>query len=255
MASTRSPAAMTFSDKFSIVWDMIAALRIALLPTILDVIAQPALLLKPLALQQKLMANVWANGFGEGVNEGNKDVRAILITPNAHGLVLDIGAGHGHTLQMLNKNAVKKYIAVEPNVDMHPFIVKEGEKAGIPVEILSCGVHDLPPSLRVDTIICVLTLCSVGNVESAAAILYRALNPSGCLIAFEHVKSKNKETQWWQRFWEPVWSLLFDRCRLTQDSLDILQNFEWKSAEVQMKEGDEATSLFVHEQGVFWKAE
>ncbi|KAJ3076970.1 hypothetical protein HDU98_010264 [Podochytrium sp. JEL0797] len=254
MTSTHSRRAMTFIDKYSIIAIMIAGVLIALLPTLLDVIVQPSLLFKPHVLQRKLMANVWAT-VGGRINAENKGVRAMLILPNAYGLVLDIGAGHGHTLQMLNKDKVKKYIAVEPNVDMHPFIVKEGEKAGIPVEILSCGVHDLPPALRVDTIVCVLALCSVGNVESAAAILYRALNPSGCLIAFEHVKSKNKETQSWQRFWEPVWSLLFDHCRLTQDSLDILQNFEWKSAEVQMKKGDEATSLFAREHGVFWKAE
>ncbi|KAJ3143226.1 hypothetical protein HK100_000025 [Physocladia obscura] len=232
---------MTFAQKTLIALEMLSVLRAALLPTVFAIFRQPSLLLHGRQLQQRIMASIWTGGMGDGVNENNKQVRARLITPNATGIVLD------------EKTKISKYIAIEPNLDMHPFIIAAAEKSGIPFEILAIGINELDPYLRVDTVVCVLTLCSVGNVEKAAHTIYNALKPGGVLVAFEHVKSKLKEVEWWQRFWEPIWGLLFDSCKLTVDSLDVLQRLEWIKAEVSIMEGDIQTNLFVHEHGVFQK--
>lgn len=38
------------------------------------------------------MAHIWAL-FGNPTDEGGRSTKEALITPNAHGVVLDIGAG------------------------------------------------------------------------------------------------------------------------------------------------------------------
>jgi hypothetical protein len=52
----------------------------------------PSLLLHPKMLSQTFMGHVWVD-FGNGVDEGGRPVKNGLITPNATGVVLDLGAG------------------------------------------------------------------------------------------------------------------------------------------------------------------
>ncbi|KAI9349162.1 S-adenosyl-L-methionine-dependent methyltransferase [Obelidium mucronatum] len=247
------PTKMSFDQKTGIVWDMFSAIQVSFIPTLWAIVGTPSLLWNWRKLQQVVMGNIWANGFGEGVNSGSATIKERLITPNARGVVMDIGAGHGHTLRFLDKRNVVKYIAVEPNAQMHPFILLEGEKAGIPTEILAMGINDIPPQLRVDIIVCWLTLCSVDNVQIAAQTLHSALRPGGVLVVYEHVKSKIKEAESWQRFWEPIWALLFDCCKLTVDSLEIISSLDWKEKTASIMEGDDPMDLFVHEHGIFIK--
>jgi hypothetical protein len=65
----------------------------AVIPTIQAIIRSPSLLVRPTALSRLFFANVWIS-FGKGVNENSRAVKDILITPNAYGVVLDIGAGN-----------------------------------------------------------------------------------------------------------------------------------------------------------------
>ncbi|KAJ3284222.1 hypothetical protein HDU79_008388 [Rhizoclosmatium sp. JEL0117] len=255
---THNPAShnkMTFSDKYGIIWDMLTALKISLLPTLFALLQSPSLLFSPRKVQGVLMANIWANGFGDGVNDSNRDLKTRIITPNAKGVVLDVGAGHGHTIRFLDKSKVTKYVALEPNVSMHPRIYEEAGKYGVPVEVLGCGINELSDvAQRFDSVVCVLTLCSVPDVHRAAKTLHSVLKEGGCLIVYEHVKSGVKEVQWWQRVWEPVWGLLFDQCRLTVDSVKVLNSLDWKEKKsVGLANEGEELSLFVHEVGIFVK--
>ncbi|ORY29255.1 hypothetical protein BCR33DRAFT_793091 [Rhizoclosmatium globosum] len=152
---------MTLSDKYGIIWDMLTALKISLLPTLFALLQSPSLLFSPRKVQGLLMANIWANGFGDGVNDSNRDLKTRIITPNAKGVVLDVGAGHGHTIRFLDKSKVTKYVALEPNVSMHPRIYEE---AG---------------TQRFDSVVCVLTLCSVPDVHRAAKTLHSVLKEGG----------------------------------------------------------------------------
>lgn len=84
---------MKLSAAFSIVFDLITAIRIAFLPTLKAILASPSLLCKPHALSRLFMANIWEGGFGKGTDENARPVKASLIPFNAHGVVLDVGAG------------------------------------------------------------------------------------------------------------------------------------------------------------------
>lgn len=72
--------------------DLRAAIGASLWPTIVDVYNSPSLLFRPAELSRIVMAHVWAL-FGNPTDEGARPTKQSLITPNAHGVVLDIGSG------------------------------------------------------------------------------------------------------------------------------------------------------------------
>ena len=76
--------------------------------------------------------------------------------------------------------------------------------------------QQLPP---VDTILSVLTLCTVPDPQRTISNLVRdLLKPGGQLLYFEHVLSPRPDVAWWQHFWAPVWACAFDGCRMDRPS-------------------------------------
>ena len=85
---------MKFSSVFAVVLELRTAVYYALLPTLRDILKTPILLISPQRLSQVFFGHVWAV-LGPGMDEGSKELKENLITPNAYGVVLDIGAGTG----------------------------------------------------------------------------------------------------------------------------------------------------------------
>ena len=109
--------------------DLAAALRVAWRPTFHAVCKDPIFLLRPFALRRVFFANVW-DSFAASTDENGRAVKQGLITPRASGIVLEIGAGLGHTMPYLDKSRVKKYIALEPNRLMHTAIRETAASCG-----------------------------------------------------------------------------------------------------------------------------
>lgn len=129
--------------------------------------------------------------------------------------------GLGSTVTYLSKDRVTRYVAVEPNVLMHPHIRDVANKAGFfgtdgSLLILPYGAEDYKSigsavgGLRtVDTIISVLTLCSIPNPERTVRDLVdKLLKPGGEFLFYEHVASKRRDVRFWQWFWTPVWKVI-----------------------------------------------
>jgi hypothetical protein len=104
---------------------------------------------------------------------------------------------------------------------MHPHIKETAGKAGFTEEsdtllILSCGVEDLETIMsaiggqhQVDTIVSILTLCSVPQPEQTIkALAEKALKPGGQMLFYEHVASKLRDVRFWQWFWTPIWKVI-----------------------------------------------
>ena len=72
--------------------DLYYALGVSLWPTIVDIYHSPSLLFRPVALSQVVMAHIWLL-FSDPADENARPTKQVLITPNAHGTVLDVGAG------------------------------------------------------------------------------------------------------------------------------------------------------------------
>lgn len=179
--------------------------------------------------------------------------------------------GHGHTVNYLDRTRVSKYIALEPNVLMHPHIRGAAHKAGYnesdgTLLILACGAEDtasISSSVHgpIDTLISVLTLCTIPSPEASLTSLVRdVMGPGGQVLFYEHVESPRKDVAWWQKFWTPVWTVAFDGCRLDRPThlwIGSIKDEEgegiWAERRVWGKEGESEENLFWHQVGRFVK--
>ncbi|KAL4262512.1 S-adenosyl-L-methionine-dependent methyltransferase [Pleurotus pulmonarius] len=233
------------------------------------VMLSPSLLLKPTLVSRISMTFVWQL-FGNALDENGREVKADLMTQSAHGLVLDLGAGHGHTANYLDRDKVTKYVALEPNTLMHPRIRETAKAAGFEeadgsLVILSCGAEDTESILSsvgaVDTIVSVLTLCSVPSPELTITSLVRdVLKPGGVLLYFEHVRSPRDDVAWWQKLWTPLWQLAFGGCKLDrpthvwiEDALNTEGNRIWKEGRRWGLKDEPEEHLWWHQVGKYVK--
>ena len=107
----------------------------------------------------------------------------------------------------------------------------------------------------VDTLISILTLCSIPAPQRTLTNLVEAvLRPGGTLLFYEHVLNPHDDVAWWQRFWTPLWQTAFDGCRLDRPThLWIEKMPYWETRELWGKEGEDVESLFWHRVGRFVK--
>lgn len=279
---------MQLAAALSPVWDLISIIKIAFIPALVTCLHEPTTLLHPHALIRVFMAAAWAGGFADAVDEGGKPVKDSLITPHSYGTVLDLGAGqyldsrsnspadilsagHGHSARYFDRTKVTRYVALEPNTIMHPHIRKAAADCGYhesdgSLIILSCGAEDSASILtaldnaQVDTIVSVLTLCTVPNPEKTVHNLVRdVLKPGGTFLFYEHVLSHHADVAWWQRLWAPIWEVPFDGCRLDRPTHLWVSNLKvegvspWKEQELRGKPDEVEENLFWHRVGRFVK--
>jgi hypothetical protein len=131
--------------------------------------------------------------------------------------------------------------------------------------ILSCGAEDIStilsslpaPHPPIDTLISVLTICSIPSPQATiTTLITEALKPGGQVLFYEHVLSDREDVAWWQRLWAPIWSIAFDGCRLDRPAHRWIEHVGgWVKDEggVWGKEGESEESLFWHRVGRFVK--
>ena len=174
----------------------------------------------------------------------------------------------------LDPTKVTKYVALEPNVHMHPEIRARAASQGFTEEagtlvVLPYGAEEtalivsaLGGAPAADTLVAILTLCTIPQPEAAlAGLVGQVLKPGGTLVFYEHVLSPREDVAWWQRFWAPVWRVPFDGCRLDQPTHlwlaeagdDGKGESLWVLQETWNREGEPEDTLFWHQAGRFVK--
>lgn len=162
------------------------------------------------------------------------------------------------------------YIALEPNLGMHSAIRASAGEAGFSESdgtllIIACGVEDttaiqqltsLGQPHTIDTIVSVLTLCTIPRPEASLNTLVRdVLKPNGVFLFYEHVLSPREDVARAQRFWTPLWKVFFDGCRLDRPTHLWVERMEgWAEKEVWGKEGEDEENVWWHRLGKFIKA-
>jgi len=69
---------------------------------------------------------------------------------NLSGVVLEIGPGTGANLRYFVQPGIR-WIGVEPNRFMEPYLEKEAKRLGIQIDLHTGLAHELPVSCRQDT--------------------------------------------------------------------------------------------------------
>ncbi|PPQ75975.1 hypothetical protein CVT24_006390 [Panaeolus cyanescens] len=239
---------MKLSKALEILMQIIGGIAIGLPPTVISVLRRPWVLFNPREISNIFMSHVWM-AFLNGIDQNEANTKRELLYTEAYGVVLDIGAGHGHAVQYLDPSRVTRYIALEPNTILHDKIREKANKAGFfesdgRLTILGCGAedtHDILAALRnsndpntkephpVDTLVSIFTLCSVPNVETTIKTLVGdVLKPGGLFLYYEHVKSPRADVVWWQQFWTPFWSGFFGGCCLDRPTDKLIEGLRLK---------------------------
>ncbi|PPR01211.1 hypothetical protein CVT24_006121 [Panaeolus cyanescens] len=274
---------MKLSNALAIAVPSILGICVALVPTLVSLLIRPWLVFNPHEISKLFMSYVWVV-FSDGIDKGDAKVKKDLVEGDAYGVVLDIGAGHGHGVQYLNPSRVKQYIALEPNTHMHPRIRAKANSAGFfesdgRLVILGCGAEDTDTILAtlrsnstdpdskgphlVDTIVSIFTLCSVPNpANTIQALVQDVLKPDGLFLYYEHVKSERDDIVWWQSFWTPIWGGLFGGCCIDRPTDKVIRDMRdgagnksmWKEAKQWDNEDDDPEELFKRTLGKFIKA-
>ncbi|KAG2125342.1 hypothetical protein DEU56DRAFT_743904 [Suillus clintonianus] len=261
---------MRLSAAFALFPVLYLAIRVGLWPTILAICRTPSLLFQPNELSRIFMSHVW-KVFGNGDDGKTSDTKQSLITLHAYGIVLDLGAGHGHTINYFDHSRVTKYVAVEPNIHMHAELRRTASAAGYTEDtgtllILPCGAENIStilsslptPHPPIDTLISILTMCSIPSPQSTiSGLITEVVKPGGQVLFFEHVLSDSQDVMWWQRFWTPLWGVFFGGCCLDRPTHRWIEDVGgWVREEGWMweQDGEMEESLLWHRAGRFVKA-
>jgi ubiquinone/menaquinone biosynthesis C-methylase UbiE len=142
----------------------------------------------------------------------------------ARGRLLIVGAGQGHDLAHLPP-AVESVVALEPDSAMRRWGDNRVRRSAVPASYVAGTAERLP--LRdgsIDTVLCTLVLCSVDDVDAAAAEFRRVLRPDGQLLVLEHVRATSRpRLAAVQNRMDPVWGRFSGGCHINRDPVAALQ--------------------------------
>ena len=145
------------------------------------------------------------------------------ITPEASGVVLELGFGSGLNLPFYNAEKVTRVIAVEPSEGMVAQAQVAIAASPIAVEVRFEGAESLSvPDQSVDTVLLTYTLCTVPDAPGALHAARRALKPGGKLLFCEHGLAPDPKVARFQTRLEPLWSRIAGGCRLTRDAPSLI---------------------------------
>jgi len=147
-----------------------------------------------------------------GKHERHVADRKRALLGDLSGDVLEIGPGTGVNLPYYPSGI--RWIGIEPNPFMHPYLKRQAEQLGMQVEIREGRAERLDvPDHSMDAVVSTLVLCSVQVVPGALGEILRVLKPGGRFVFIEHVAAPPgmwlRRVQRWVR---PVSRALADGC-------------------------------------------
>jgi SAM-dependent methyltransferase len=166
------------------------------------------------AAYDRVMAWAEAHGVGE---------RRRRLLSGARGRVLDVGAGTGANLAHLPGGRVTSVVALEPDRGMRRRLEERARGAPVPVEVLPRGIEDAGfDDASFDTVVAVLVLCTVPDLDATAGALIRWLRPGGELLFLEHMVAPGVRGSL-QRAATPLWARVTAGCHLDRDPIAALR--------------------------------
>jgi ubiquinone/menaquinone biosynthesis C-methylase UbiE len=132
------------------------------------------------------------------VRRGFDPVRRELIG-QAHGIVLEVGAGGGQNFPFYDPTRVERVEVVEPDEAMLVEARRRLAEAPVPVTLIRAAVEALPfPDAWFDSAVAALVFCSVSDPERGLREIWRVLKPGGTLLLLEHVRASGAIAAWVQ---------------------------------------------------------
>lgn len=170
------------------------------------------------ALYRRMTAPIEAGPIGAA--------RRTLLA-DAHGVVVDLGAGIGLNLPHLG-GAVTGVHLVEPDPHM---IRRLPPRLPEHVQVHQVGAEDLPmDDASVDTVLATLTLCTVADPPGVVAEIRRVLRPGGQVLVLEHVRSLDPGLARWQDRLTRPWNWFGAGCHPNRDTAGVFASAGFETA-------------------------
>ena len=162
------------------------------------------------------------------LDPGDRPHKAPLLR-RAYGTCVEIGPGVGDNIKYYRRDHVERLVLVEPNTNMHPALRAKANESGYydddaSLLLLGCGGAASDElalakagvgSGSVDSIMAIHVLCGIPQPAAAIEMYRRLLKPGGLLVFYEHVRSSQRYTAEWQRWYtDVIWPHAFDGCCL-----------------------------------------
>jgi len=149
------------------------------------------------------------------------------------GSILELGPGTGPNLEYFPKGI--RWMGLEPNIYMHPYLRQEAQKLGFKIELLTAYAEQIPlEDASADAVVSTLVLCSVGSLEQTLTEIRRVLRPGGKFVFLEHVGApQGTRTRASQNFITPLWRVLGDGCHPNRDILEAIRQAGFAKVEAE----------------------
>jgi ubiquinone/menaquinone biosynthesis C-methylase UbiE len=165
----------------------------------------------------------------------------------AHGIVLEVGAGGGQNFPFYDPARVERVEAVEPDEAM--LVAARRALSAAPVSItLTCApVESLPfPDAQFDSVVATLVFCSVHDPEHGLREIWRVLKPGGTLLLLEHVRAQGSVTAWVQDALVPLSTRCMGNDHWNRDTLRTILHPGFQTTQVRQLSGGLQPMLLIH---------
>ena len=168
------------------------------------------------------------------------------IVGQAHGIVLEVGAGGGQNFPFYDPARVVRVEAVEPDEAMLAVARRSLEAAPVSITLTRAPVESLPfPDAQFDTVVVTLVLCSVQDPERGLHEIWRVLKPGGTLLLLEHVRAQARMVAWLQDVLVPVTTRCMGHDHWNRDTLQTVLHTGFQTTEVRQLSGGLQPMLYV----------
>lgn len=185
-----------------------------------------------MGIYSRLFAALYDRALAESERAGLRERRGRLLA-QAHGQVLEIGAGTGLNLEHYPP-AVDRLVLAEPDPEMARRLERRLRHLGRAAEVVAAPAEELPfKRSTFDTVVATLVLCTVRDPLRALAEVRRVLVRGGELLFLEHVRSSDPRLARWQDLADPIWRRIGNGCRCNRDTLSAVESSGFRIAEVE----------------------